>query len=474
MEPSAKRIKLEKVNDEAIKANVMGIESPFETEFLDMNDDCILAICEFIKLDDLYSMGSTCVRINELAGNCFQRKFPNEWIDINYKRNRAIVFEHPNENAQKNFGKYFRSIRITGGKPIALRNMFEFIESKCFKELNHLELNTFYGELGEEHGTLIASKLINLKSIKINEFHIDGDIYAGILQHCKNIESFAIHTILSNDTNWMVQSYPMLLHFDITLDDRFHRKELKRSIKEFANKNPQLQTIKCSQIDVIRLIVSSEIKVPCLKIKFETETELKHIYYDLKLACDNEKIDQLELFMPNKNISDWLPIQMCHLADLKPLSVLRNTHYSNERHLLSMQHMINLRSLELKLGIRDEEIVDLMTIFSKIPKLVELDLLWAYFNVPSFYDLVLPIVRNSAKMTTLWLKPLSCYMNAVIWDLSCVVHLNLVRTLVSGAVPLTIYIEVIEEVFPALTAMLENIPVGDMVKIHVKQYILGM
>lgn len=458
MGPAAKRRKLK---DETIKEAVVGNEQPDKIKFLDMNDDCILAICEFLNLDDLYSMGSTCVRVNELAGDYFQRKFPNEWIDVNYKRNRAIVFEHPNDNAQNHFGKYFRSIRVTSGKPIGLEKMFKFIESKCWNELKHLELNNFYGELDKEHGTLVASKLINLKSLKINEFHIDGDIYVGILQHCKNIESFSIHTVLANDTDWMVQSYPMLKYLNITLDDKYHRDEFKGSVKEFSNKNPQLQAIECSQVDVIRAIVSTEIKVPCLKFKIETQKDLNMIYYDLKMACDNEKIDQLELFS-----GQLLLTPDNDLADLKPLSVLRNIYYPNEHQVLSIQRMINLRYLKMNLGFQDEGMIELMTMFSKLPKLVELDLIWHFLNNRNFYDLVLPIVQNSAKMTTLWLTPIRCYQWEVNLSLRSVAKLNLARTLVSGAVPLTIYIRVDKEAFPVFSAMLKNIPVGDMVKIQ--------
>lgn len=181
MVPATKRIKLEK--GEKIEEAGVRDEQPLETEFLNMNNDCILAICELLNLDDLYSTAATCVRINELAGDCFQRKFPNESIDIHYKRNRVILSEHPNKNAQHHFGKYFRSIRVTAGKLIDLQNMFTFIKSRCGNELKHLELKHLYGKLEGKHGAMIK--------VKINEFHVDGDIFAGILiQYCKKHRQF--------------------------------------------------------------------------------------------------------------------------------------------------------------------------------------------------------------------------------------------------------------------------------------------
>lgn len=464
MEPATKRIKLEK--DETIEEAGVGDEQPLETEFLNMNNDCILAICELLNLDDLYSMGSTCVRINELAGDCFQRKFPNESIDIHYKRNRVIVFEHPNKNAQNHFGKYFRSIRVTAGKPIDLLNMFTFIESKCGNELKHLELKYLYGKLEGKHGAMIKAQLANLKSIKINEFHVDGDIYAGILQYCKNIESFSIKTVLVNDTDWMVQSYPMLTNLVITFDDKFHCGEFERSIQEFTNKNPQLQIIECSQVDVIRAVVSSGFRVPCLKLKFETQQDFVSICHDLNVEYVNENIGQLEIFMPEGRMSRCQPIQMRRLADLKPLSVLHNIQLTHENSAISIQQMVNLSCLKLTLYCRGAIMIEFMTMFSKLPKLVELDLNFYSWNAPSFYQLVLPIVQNSAKMTTLKINEPSKWRQT--WNLYPVTQLNLARTMVPGAVPLTIHIKVYKKTFQAYTAMLTNIPVGDMVKIHLE------
>lgn len=98
MEPATKEIK-------SIKC-VCYNKQPSSTKFLDMNDDCILIILELLNLSDISSMDSTCVRLNELAGNYFGRnEYSNELIDLNFKSHQT-VFNYSNKNAQKYFSRF--------------------------------------------------------------------------------------------------------------------------------------------------------------------------------------------------------------------------------------------------------------------------------------------------------------------------------------------------------------------------------
>lgn len=264
----------------------VGNEQQCATKFLGMNDDCILAITEFLILDDLYSMGSTCVRINELAGDHFKRNFPNESIDIHYKRNKVIVFKYPNENAQKYFGKYFRSIRVNGGPIIGWAEVFQFIESKCCSELKHLELNHLYGKIGKKHGAMIKAQLANLESIKINELRIIGDIHAGILQYCKDVKRLSIHTDRDANADWLIQSYQNLEHLDIYFKDARHRSKFNQFFEQFSAKNPKLRVIECSQYDVVRSVFSSQMEKPYLKLQFKKADDMFKFKIDLHATTE--------------------------------------------------------------------------------------------------------------------------------------------------------------------------------------------
>lgn len=81
-------------------------------EFLDMNDDYILAILEVLKAEDLFTLGSTCVRINKLAAHIFKRW--DNVIDVNSWTGDLQVY-HPSTYAKTYFLQYFRSIGASFG-----------------------------------------------------------------------------------------------------------------------------------------------------------------------------------------------------------------------------------------------------------------------------------------------------------------------------------------------------------------------
>lgn len=160
-----------------------------------MNDDCILAILESLKLNDLYSFGSTCCRINRLAGDVFKRKYSDESIDVNIitKKKKIIIFEHRDADVQNYFSQYFRCIWVSPRtSPVGQNRIFKVIRLKCCMDLKHLELHGLCGELNPEHGELIKNQLARLESIKISDFGFRGSIYTGILQYCRNIKVLSI------------------------------------------------------------------------------------------------------------------------------------------------------------------------------------------------------------------------------------------------------------------------------------------
>lgn len=128
MEPAEKRAKL----DEGEPLTT----PPREIEFSGMNNDCILAILESLKLDYLYSLGSVSVRINQLAGDVFGRKHSDEWIDIRTTSNEHLFFDHRYINAEK----YLLCIRVnTEYYCVEKGRIINFIGSK-FQGIKKLEI----------------------------------------------------------------------------------------------------------------------------------------------------------------------------------------------------------------------------------------------------------------------------------------------------------------------------------------------
>lgn len=301
-----------------------------ETEFLDMNDDCILAILESLKLNDLYSFGSTCVRINGLAGDVFKRKYSDEWVDVEIepKLKKCIVFKHPNKKAQKYFCKYFRSIRIgTMWNGAELSIIFKLVESNCCPDLKHLQLSLVLGGIYGKYAALIKNQLAQLESIRIEEpAYARPGIYGGMLQYCQNIKCISMCS-----------------------SRKTYGKEYDDQIELFhGDKHPQLKVVNCfNHVNFMRLVISSVQNLEQLKLEFSWIEDIGIIYDDLKAACDNGTIGQLELILPEFILGNYgrsfgsFYNGICRLAELGPLCALHNTVFDKSQ-ILPIEKLANL------------------------------------------------------------------------------------------------------------------------------------
>lgn len=50
------------------------------TEFMDMNDDCLLKVFEYLPLNDVCSLSETCKRMHELGSTHFMQKYKSKQI----------------------------------------------------------------------------------------------------------------------------------------------------------------------------------------------------------------------------------------------------------------------------------------------------------------------------------------------------------------------------------------------------------
>lgn len=442
MERVEKRAKLD--NDEPSKI------SPRQTEFLDMNDDCILAILESLKIDDLYLLGSTCVRINQLAADVFGRKYTDEWIDVHIKYipKKLIAFKHPNHHAEKYFYKYFRSIRVYVNRAlIRPQRIFQFVDSMCCPELKHLELIEICCKFSAEHSDLAKNKLAQLESIKINYFFSDGDIYAGILQYCKNIKCLSIQ----NDNN----AYAFQLGY---CDPR----------KQFhGENNPHLKLITCTYVNakLIRSLVTTVQNLEYSKLELRYENDIGQIYDELKAACDNGRIGQLEVILSEANILSRISKinDIRRYANLRPLCTLRNVYFYDMENITSIKNMVNLQRLEMDLDLHGEKLIEFVGVLSELPKLIELKVNMQWRNpLVTLSQFCLPIVQKSPKMKTLRIfdLPYDLITSNRMWN--DVSSLDGIRSAVSEAVPLTVYIKTSGR-FSVEVGELCHIPNDDMV-----------
>lgn len=196
MERQHKRIKLnngqtKKLQERETLSKLMRTTKTSQfTELLDMNDDCILAICERLDLSGLQSMKATCMRLYRLASGHFQRKYTDKRIDVDCKRKKPLEFKIASEY-QQHFHSDIRNVRING-RNARMNHIFKFITANVCANLKHLQLDNFRGIISEKYGKIIDVQLKQVQSISINNFQTTSDIYEGLLGHCDNLQILSI------------------------------------------------------------------------------------------------------------------------------------------------------------------------------------------------------------------------------------------------------------------------------------------
>lgn len=158
------------------------------THFLDMNDDCIDSICNLLPLDDLCSMSKTCKRLHYIAGDYFQRYYPNNRVRIQSFRRRSVFYMYPDEKYVDDLKPFIRNVSIQEYKGSACVN---YLKKNFSANLREIALDGIHCELNAAHGVHIKNQLERLESFKFVNCSV-GDIYDVFLKHCKNLKHLGI------------------------------------------------------------------------------------------------------------------------------------------------------------------------------------------------------------------------------------------------------------------------------------------
>lgn len=126
-------VKMEPLVKKKIRLDDQNVVLANEIKFLDMNDDCISAILEFLPLRDLNMMSLACKRIYQISDSVYRRQhMMNEWTTVKEhfpsKEVRMFEFECNSGLVPKRFMSEFPNIYVDCWPSIEL---FDFIKAKC-------------------------------------------------------------------------------------------------------------------------------------------------------------------------------------------------------------------------------------------------------------------------------------------------------------------------------------------------------
>lgn len=264
-------------------------ESPTGTEFLDLNDDCIDTICNLLPLDDLCSMGRTCKRVQSIAGDYFQRHYPNNHVRIQSFRRRPVVYMYPDEKYVEDLKPFIRNVSIQEYKGSAC---VSYLKSNFCENLKEIALHGIHSELVESHGLEIKNQLVCLESIKFVNCSV-GDIYEIFLKHCQQLKHLGIDEPVqfNGATTWAHHSFPTLqslAYFDEANTNR-------ADIKGFLRRNPQIKYIACKGTNVQCSVFQRAKDLDYLVLGFNSEKDFNRNYKMLKNYSQKSQTKRIKL-----------------------------------------------------------------------------------------------------------------------------------------------------------------------------------
>lgn len=374
------------------------------TEFVDINDDCIDTIFRWLSLDDLASISATCEKFHQLAGEYFQRKFPENQIGL---RLLDTGIDHETgERYQDNFIAFVRNLKIAAHSN-GVMPMFQYLKWNCCENLRELEFYWMNFEADVSYGDGVKDQLSNLESIAFISCSI-ADLYGMFLKHCDNLKHLTVKDGFAPlqkyfDRKWTKRTLSNLQSVTYYIDHDQYRDDLR----EFLKLNPQINTLACTGVNVMQTTFQNVIDH--ISLRFYKESEFLSVFNELKTLSSKK----IQLIFDNP-LSPEAANLLKSLGSLEAFQILHFTYapdiHTDEQFyslLLSLEH---LKIFHLKFDDLSEK--DMINISMNLPQLQELHLrqfhgnTFRIFRANGLKNFLMPLIQNSKNLRKIILNGL--------------------------------------------------------------------
>lgn len=419
---------------------------------LTLNNYCVYEVFDYLSLDDLCMLTKVCDKLRLLAKDQFERKYPFKWIhwakDVADKPERAALeeltfspdeynylllrgvqrcdvfgalqrlfkifvenvadykrwFENirfaederlmPTENYVMHFYQNIKSVIIETGRQ---KDAFQFLYSMRTEQDNsgfaqiQFKSTVFKKPLSQQASNILKE----VPTIGFWQCIIKKTFYDYVLKHCESMKNLIVHRLTEyNDTQWMLQTYPMLEHFQ--LSSKY--KSSYEKLPQFLQLNPTIKSLTwyfdgyyIDEIVVtIRAIVRHGVALEELFLSFNNtkceKVNMVDICDELEALCERKTFKRIELDFGLYSQQPFL-----NTEKLMSLSKLSGLHYMPSK--VCFNSLQNVKILHLHRGYDSGDIARL----AHLENLEEL--IWDdYYCKCDVADYVTPFVRSSAKL----------------------------------------------------------------------------
>lgn len=286
--------------------------------FLDLNDNCILEVFDYLPLNDVCSLSETCRRMHALGSGHFMLKYKSKvLVFVDWLYRNLITFPFPfQEKYRKCFAKSMRSVTLlkhfsTIAAMQKLNKCYEREEgSEAASSIEAIRFVDWNVDVSKALLTPISTILENVESLTFEQTAINADLDGCLFDFMPNLKQLTVLTFTNNnprskkillDSIWKQQPCPTLEYFawhkapkhQFPVIDVFPATEMGR----FLEMNPGIKfvSLRLDSKEQLKSLMATDIQVNELFFTItcqnydECESEIAEILNDLKVFCEKQK-----------------------------------------------------------------------------------------------------------------------------------------------------------------------------------------
>lgn len=386
---------------------------------------CSEKVFDWLNLDDLVALSTTCKQLKHMTADYVQQKYPMKQIRIHHDERKSRAGFLPRNKSVQRFAPNFRNIIIKSKDEL-------LTVSKQNKQLDSIFF--WHSEFSLIENQLIAQVVSNVKTISLLNVTLEGGLFENILRHCTRLKHLVIqHNFREYITNkfqecmnvdeqmkWQFNSYcPTLEHFC------WYGLSLPTNLDTFIERNPSIRSLQTGNFvfnDTIELFKRANISVDDLYlglVSFDSD-DLTESIRDLNLLYARQKFKNLMLkFNVGSNLDEEKWSQMkyltgicCSVPEIKSSLAIESTHL--KLLILKNRHLSPSRAVSLS-----QKLVNLETLYLRINSIEQ----------------IVPFIQNSVNLKEIYVYKM--YGSSASIQVSA---LNAIRRKLNGACKLSIYL----------------------------------
>lgn len=318
-----------------------------------LNDDCLLHICSFLNLNDLFSVSKVSIEFNRVTKIIYRRFKKFDFSHISSKTNfKEIDFDEAVQIVTE-IGEYIVDLNIQAVKfKTPNRELLEIILNGCKENLRKLQIEGFILNkkffLNVYHPILFQLRALELRNCAISNYFND------ILKNSHNLCELKFY----RNYKFRGQCLAFVHNIEILSLDSCNNIE-SQYFKLFCENNNNLKSLniqKCEWLtkENLKDLVKNLVFLEKLTLS-NSSPNLNEI--DLKVLAELSFLKNLEIDFINFTTIDPLLLQLTQTRTIESLDISSGQTTNNTISIISNFDKLKILKLNDKLDLRDEHIL---------------------------------------------------------------------------------------------------------------------